>query len=143
MAAVVAEVSLATRAFNIFNLLLLAGMGVGAGVAGYNNAENSCNAVKNAVSTLKKAKALQDQWRDALANVEALDIATVQKITDNYTQIEILQNSIIEAQAHAKKTKAIVVSLGLSVIIVLFFYLLYRYFNKKIKYENALLHKHK
>jgi hypothetical protein len=128
------------------NYLLLGGMVFGAGVAGYNNAENSCQAVKSAVETLKQAKDVQDKWKDAISNIDVLDLETVQKITEKYTQIEILQNQIVEAQNHAKKTKIIVVALGITSILILFFYLLYRYLNTRIrraKNSSSIEHKKK
>jgi predicted small integral membrane protein len=125
-------------ALALLNYALLGGMVFGAGVAGYNNAENSCQAVKSAVETLKQAKEVQDKWTNAISNIDVLDLETVQAITENYTQIEILQNQIVAAQNHAKKTKIIVVALGITSILILFFYLLYRYLNTRIHHAKTI-----
>lgn len=118
----------------ILNYMMLAGIGVGAGVAGYNNSQNSCEAVKNAVEILKKAKDVQTNWNNALSDTETINKMTISQITQNYLEIEKYQNKIAEAQQNSKKNKRIIVALGFSVIFILFFYLLYRYFNTRIQF---------
>lgn len=122
----------------ILNGLFIGGMVFGAGVAGLNNANNACQAVKNAVDTLKEAKKAKTNWNNALEKTTIIDIETVNKITENYTNIASYQKSIQEAQAESKKIKAIIIALGLTVIFVLFFYLLYRYYRTKINHVKIM-----
>lgn len=119
---------------HILNYMMLAGIGVGSGVAGYNNSQNSCETVKNAVEILKKAKEAQINWNNALSDTETINKMTISQITQNYLDIEKYQNKIAEAQQNSKKNKRIIVALGFSVIFILFFYLLYRYFNTRIQF---------
>lgn len=119
----------------ILNGLFIGGMVFGAGVAGYNNADNACQAVKNAVDTLVEAQKAKKNWSTALQDTELITQQTLGDITHNYEQIAILQNNIKEAQAQSKKFKAIIISFGLTVIFVLFFYLLYRYYRRRINHD--------
>lgn len=112
---------------------LLGGMVFGAGVAGFNNAQNSCEASKSAVETLKNAKIIRDKWDNALVNLQVLDMETVSEITKYYILIENYQKQIVQAQNEAKKTKIIVVALGFTIIFILYFTLLYKYFKGKIR----------
>lgn len=118
---------------SVLNYMMLAGMVGGAGIAGYNNSQNSCEAVKNAVDILKKAKEAQTNWNYALTQEDIIDKKTINQITQNYLDIEKYQNKITEAQNKSKRNKQIIVALGFIVIFILFFYLLYRYFNTRIK----------
>lgn len=112
--------------------IFIGGMVLGSGVAGYNNAGNSCNAVKSAVETLKEAHKAKTSWDNALLESGKLNENLFRNVTANYTNIATQQQEIKKAQSHSKVTKIIVISLGLSVIVVLFFSLLYRYYTRRL-----------
>lgn len=114
--------------------LLLGGMVLGSGIAGYNNADNACQSVQNAVETLKEAKKAKDKWVDVISSEKGIDQQIINDITEHYTQIALRQKKIQEAQSNSKKTKTIIIGLGLAFIFILFFFLLYRYFYTRIRH---------
>lgn len=117
----------------LLNYAMLGGMVFGAGVAGYNTSQNSCDAVRHAVDTLKQAKTLKDKWDQAIIDTKTLDMTLLNEITQNYTQIEYNQNQLALIQKKARTNKLVIVVLGFVAIIILFFYLLFKYYNSNIK----------
>ena len=112
-------------------MTMLAGGMIGAGISGYSGAQSACNNAKSALSMLQEVQSLQGQWNSVLTQETILDDAVMAEMSQSYQNISNLQATIQQNQTHSRKQKTIIITIGVCVIVGIFFCLLTKYFLKK------------